>query len=90
MLTLDASTTVSLATNDALKVEAFDVNLIHTNGCLGCDRGSWDPHGTAQVHPLVQGLSWHGLLAFQPLLVPLQEKGVVFRDFSDRFRLEEV
>ena len=90
MLTLDARATVSLSTDDALEIEAFDVNLAHAYGCLGRDRGSRNPHGTTQMHPLVQGLRWHSLTAFQPLLIPLQEEGVVLRDFSNRLRLKEV
>ena len=90
MLALDTGTAVALAADYALQVEPLGVDFAHSDGGLGRDEGPGDPHGARQVHPFVEGLGRHSLRAFQPLLVPLQEEGVVFWYLSDGLRLKEV
>ena len=90
VLTLNAGTAVALATDYALQVEPLSVYFAHSDWGLRRNEGPWDPHGARQVYPFVEGLGWNRLRAFQPLLVPLQEEGVVFGDLGDRLRLQEV
>jgi len=54
VVALNASSIVFLSTDNALHLESLDVNLAHAHWGLWSDRGAWDPHGAAQVHPLVQ------------------------------------
>ena len=55
VLALDAGT-VSLATNYALKIEALHIDLAHAHWGLWGHTRAWDPHGAAQMHPLIKGL----------------------------------
>jgi len=54
VLALDTSALVTLSANDALQVESLYINLAHPNGGLWRNRWTWDPHGAAEVHPLVE------------------------------------
>ena len=90
MLALDARAAVSLSADDALQVEPLHVDFAHPYWSFRRHVGSWDPHGAREVNPFVEGLGRGGPGALQPLLVPLQEKGVVFGNLGDRLALEEV
>ena len=83
VLALDAGARVLQAADNALQAEALAVELVQTHGSFGRHLGPWNPHRARQVHPLVQGFCGHGGL--QVLLVPLQEKLIVFWLFANCF-----
>lgn len=78
VLALDAGAIIFHSTDDALQLEPFTVNLVQTNWSLRSHHWPRDPHSTAQVNPLVEGLSRRHFTCLQQLVVSLQEKVVVF------------
>ena len=81
---------ISLATDDALQIEALRVNLAHAHRSFGSHCRSRDPHCAAQMDPLVEGVSGNGLIALESLFVALEEERVVFRNLGDGLRFEEM
>jgi hypothetical protein len=90
VLALDTSTTAPFAADNALEVKSLDVNLAHAHRRLRGHIGARDPHGTAQVHPFVEGLSQYCFWTFKSLLIPLQEESIVFRNFGYGLTLQKV
>ena len=83
VLALDASTTMPFTADDALQVEALHIYLAHADWRFRRDGRAGNPHGATQMHPLVEGLRGHSGRVLEALLVSLQEKRVVFRDFCN-------
>ena len=60
VLALDASTAILAAAYDALQAESLCVDFGHSDGCLWGHDWTWDPHGTAEVNPLIERLrAWN-------------------------------
>ena len=76
-LTLHASAAVlsRFQTDNALQSEAPVFELGQSDWRLGSDYGPWDPVGAAEMHPLVDGLSWW--VAQHLGFIAVQEVGVV-------------
>ena len=85
VLALDTGSTVTFATDYALQVEPLSVDTAHPYWRLGSHYRSWNPHGTAEMNPLVESLCGHGFVRFKLLFVSLEEEGVVFGDLCDGF-----
>ena len=82
VLTLHARA-ILLKADNALKVEALLIEFVEADSGLRSYCGTWDPGGTAEVHPLVLGRheAWVGA-ASQTLkvgLISLHEERVVLR-----------
>lgn len=58
ILALDARAAILAATDDTLETEPLRVDLGHPDRCLRCNDRARNPIGTAEMDPLIQGLSW--------------------------------
>jgi hypothetical protein len=82
VLTLHARP-ILLEADNALQVEALLIELAQTDSGLRRYRGTWDPGGTAEVHPLVLSghEAWVGATcqSLKVRLISLNEERVVLR-----------
>jgi len=71
VLALDACAFVLLPADNALQVKPLIFDLIQPDRSLWGHNRTWDPHGTAQVHPFVQSFSRRNYIRLKHLLVSL-------------------
>ena len=82
VLTLHACA-IFLEADNALQVKALLIEFVQADSGLRCNRGTWDPSGTAEVDPLVLGgheaCVGAACYTLKVCLISLHEERVVLR-----------